>query len=233
MTKACLESRGTIRIEQGTNAPATHRRATGARRRVVSLGAALIGALLGASACAVEPGAAEEVADAELALGEIGCVSQSCTAANSCAGLSVLPATSCSWKTTKVTSPSSTYGTASCPSAYSASLGFGSLPLHRQFTPGIEWGDVPLTTATNCASARLELAVYQQSAGPWFTSIHKYHGSWNAGFQQCLFVLDSGYAPPPTITRGPPTTVRLAGAAKLGSAFRKVSLTATTGTGPC
>jgi hypothetical protein len=198
-------------------------------------GLSLLALALGAATgCVVDTGGdlqpQESIEVTESALGELGCATQQCGVATSCTPLTPVAASSCSYAYTSVTSPSATYGTAACPTAYTAWL-FGVAT--RQFLPYIEWGDTALTSA-NCSSATLDLAVYvAPTGGSWSVKTSRYHGVWTGGIiNTCNFLLNTGSSNPTTLDLVN-RSVKLSGTAKIGSTTKRVTLGARTGRGPC
>jgi len=182
-------------------------------------------------------------------LGEIGCATQPCGFGGDnpwCVGKTVVPGgPSCSPPQYFVTEPPFVpYGTAACPNAMVAWLGGVEDAPGVTFRPYIAWADTPLTSG-NCASAKLDMAVYRRPDGvsPWTTTTHRWHGVWNPGLNNCDFVLNAGYTEPAqyTSTTSPPgpgcctSQIKVAGTAKVGSTgYRLVAVGARNGGhGPC
>ena len=190
----------------------------------------LVGAAL-TSACSagVEPDEAEELGTVTGALGEVGCATQACTAANSCTVLAVPAPPWCSQTFAGVVD-APPYGYFSCPSQSRVSI---SAPVGRVFTPDIEWADEP--EGDRCASAKLDLVVHTRpnAQSSWTTTIHRYHGEEGA-FGLCYYALNDGYSHPAEITKTSTNEIVLAGSAKFGSSgYRAVKLGVKVGHGPC
>lgn len=108
-------------------------------------------------------------------LGEAGCGTMACTAANSCSALDIQKCTGPSFVTSSLP-----YGSASCPQQFVVrdttppTTGGRILPMWR-------WKGATLTAA-NCASARVEDALYAKTspvAQPQLVGTEVYKGVWN------------------------------------------------------
>lgn len=192
--------------------------------------------LLALGGCVVDSGGSGDQDDALEpiepilgSLGEAACNTQSCTTANSCSSLAIPAPRSCAYTYASFTTPSRTYGSASCPSQHTIRV-TGSTTTN--FVPFIEWGDTA-PTAANCASATLTLTTFQKSPTTVSYKMASYHGVWVGGIiNTCQFVLNSGSSQPrETNING--QTVRLAGSAMLSGSRRKVTIGLQTGRGPC
>jgi hypothetical protein len=141
----------------------------------------LLGTAVSSAACTVEMGSAEEaegesgVESVLQPIGEAGCGSMDCTSANSCAALNV---NQCAPSNTTL-SPLS-YGSASCPGQFV--VRDMSPPTNGgRIIPIEHWRGATLTAA-NCASARLEGALYARvgnAASATLVGTDLFTGVWN------------------------------------------------------
>ena len=103
----------------------------------------LVVLLLSLGACVthtdVSPDEDNAIGESRSPLGETACNTQSCTAANSCSSLAIPTPRRCYYSYASYTTPSSSYGSASCPKQYTIKV-TGSTT--TRFSPYIEWGDV-------------------------------------------------------------------------------------------
>lgn len=203
-------------------------------RRLTSL--SMLGLAVALGGCVVDDGGepaaegqGEAIESVESALGEVTCSTQSCTAANFCSSLALPTPRSCSYTYSSFTTPSRTYGSASCPKQHTIKV---TGPTTTTFLPYVEWGDTPLTQA-NCAFATVTLTMFETTATTFGLFTSPYHGVWTGGIiNSCDFVLDKGWFNPHT-TNLSGRTVKLSGAASLFGSPRKVTIGMRAGRGPC
>jgi len=184
----------------------------GAAASSVACGAAdMGGGELGEEAGAEDTGVVEE------AVAEPACGTMACTSANSCTGLEIPAA--CVGPVFKISTLP--YGSVSCPSQY----------VVQDTTPPTNGGNIlamgrwkgATLTAANCATAKLELAIYSKtpaSGVPVYRGKQTFRGVWNGG--NC--VMTSTEPPPKVSATAGLQEVRVTGSASLGATPQRVDV---------
>jgi len=130
----------------------------------------------------------------------------------------------CSFAFSSAASPTTTYGSASCPKQYILEL---TNTVDREMSLWPQWGGQPLNTQAACSAAKMAFGMYKRHGGTGNWTLHgttKLHGVWMGSF--CQFEHDAGYSSLVLSTRsGSPdsavTGIRVAAFAGVGN-FRVV-----------
>jgi hypothetical protein len=158
----------------------------------------------------------EDIASSEAALGEAACGTMLCTPQNFCVAHNV---NQCG-PVTLATSPFPPYGSASCSKQFVAE---DTTPptVGQRILPIVHWKGAALGPA-NCASAKVELGLYQKLGAGSATLVgtETYTGTWNGS--TCAF--KSPTAKPFVVPSANLKAVRVTGSASLGAIQQRVEV---------